>query len=154
MNETTKQLKGFYRLVHKRADGTLVSDETVENIFTNAGKAQMALLCGDATATPFTYVAVGTSSTAVAATDTTLTAEVVDTGLSRASGTVTRTTTTVTNDTYQISKTFTATGSKTIEEVGIFNASSAGTMLSHALTTTKALSNTDTLAVTYTLKFA
>lgn len=154
MNETTKQLKGFYRLVHSKADGTIVSDETVENIFTNAGKAQMALLCGDATATPFTYVAVGTSSTAVAATDTTLTAEIVDTGLSRASGTVTRITTTVTNDTYQISKTFTATGSKTVEEVGIFNASSAGTMLSHALTGSKALTNNDTLAITYTLKFA
>lgn len=154
MNETTKQLKGFYRLEHRKADGTLVSDETVENIFTNAGKAQMALLCGDSTATPFTYIAVGTSSTAVAATDTTLTAEIVDSGFARASGTVTRITTTVTNDTYQISKAFTATGAKTIEEVGVFNASSSGTMLSHALTTTKTMATSDILTVTYSLKFA
>jgi len=181
MNETTKQLKGFYRLeIFSRMEkwqyrlwfkvlnyfdankaieflgknATLKEVSVAENIFTNAGKAQMALLAGDATAVPFTYVAVGTSNTAVAATDTTLTAEIVDTGLSRAAGTVTRITTTVTNDTYQISKTFTATGSKTIEEVGIFNASSAGTMLSHALTGSKALTNNDTLAITYTLKFA
>ncbi len=153
MNETTKQLKGFYRIEHRKADGTLLSDQTVQNIFTNAGKAQMALLAGDPTAVPFTYIAVGTSATAVSASDTTLTAEITDTGLARASGTVTRITTSVTNDTYQISKVFTATGTKTVNEVGVFNASSSGTMLSHALTGTKAMQNTDTLTITYTLKF-
>lgn len=154
MKDETKQLRGFYEIVHMKADGTVVSHDTVENIFTNAGKAQMALLAGDATAVPFTYVAVGTSTTAVSATDTQLTAEITDTGLQRAAGTVTRTTTTVTNDTYSISKTFTATGSKTVEEVGIFNAASTGTILSHALSGSKVLTNGDMLSVTYTLKFA
>lgn len=152
--DSTQKLQGEFRLIHRKADGTLVSDETVKNIFTNAGKAQLALLCGDATATPFTYVAVGTSSTAVTATDTTLNAEIIDSGLARASGTVTRITTTVTNDTYQISKVFTASGSKTIEEVGVFNASSSGTMLSHALSGTKSVASGDTLTVTYTLKIS
>jgi hypothetical protein len=126
----------------------------VDNLVTNAGKAQLALLAGDATATPFTYIAVGTSSTAVAAADTALNAEIVDSGLSRVAGTVTRITTSVTNDTYKVSTTFTATGTKTVQEVGIFNASSAGTMLSHALTGTKTVDNTDNLAVNYTLQFS
>lgn len=124
------------------------------NVVTSAGKAQLALLGGDSTATPFTYIAVGTSATAVTAADTTLTAEVVDTGLQRAAGTFTRTTTTVANDTYKLTKTFTATGSKTIEEVGVFNASSAGTMLSHSLTTTKSLASGDQLVIEYSLTFA
>lgn len=147
------KLKGTYRLIHER-NGVILSDETINNIVTNAGKAQLALLTGDATATPFTYIAVGTSATAVAATDTTLTAEIIDSGLARAVGTVTRITTTTTNDTYQVSYTFTATGTKTVEEVGIFNASSAGTMLSHALTGTKSVVNNDILTIIYQLKFS
>ncbi len=147
-------LKGTYRLIHGRADGTIVSDETVNNIVTNAGKAQLALLAGDSTAVPFTYLALGTSSTAVSATDTALTAEITDTGLARTVGTVTRITTTVTNDTLQISYMWTATGSKTVEEIGVFNAASTGTILSHALTTSKVLVNTDTLSAIYQLKFS
>ena len=153
MNDTIK-LKGTYELTCRDVQGNLKWTHKVDNIVTNAGKAQLALLCGDSTAIPFTYIAVGTSSTAVAATDTTLTAEITDTGLSRASATVTRVTTTVTNDTYQATKVFTATGSKTIEEVGIFNAASSGTMLFHALTTSKSVANTDQLTVTYQLKFS
>lgn len=154
MTNETLTLKGTYYFEIKDKNGVLKDKWSVNNIVTNAGKAQLALLAGDSTATPFTYIALGTSTTAVAATDTTLTAEIVDTGLQRVSGTVSRVTTTVSNDTYQVTKTFTATGSKTVEEVGVFNASSAGTMLSHALTGSKSLSNLDTLAVTYQLKFS
>ena len=126
----------------------------INNGITNAGFAQLALLAGDASATPFTYLAVGTDATAFAASQTALVAEVVDSGLERASATVSRVTTTVTNDTLQLTKTWTATGSKTIEEIGIFNASSAGTMLGRALTTSKALTSTDILVGTYKVKFA
>lgn len=146
-------LTGKIRLQHFRG-GRLLSDTTINNIITNAGKAQIALLAGDATATPFTFLAVGTSTTAVAATDTTLTAEIVDSGLERAAGTVSRVTTTVTNDTLNVTKTWTATGTKTVEEVGLFNAASAGTMLGHALTTSKALISGDQLIATYQVKFA
>lgn len=152
MNDNIK-LKGTYELVCTSSSGDIKWVQKADNIVTNAGKAQLALLCGDSTAVPFTYIAVGTSSTAVSATDTALNAEITDTGLQRASATVTRTTTSVTNDTYRASLTFTATGSKTIEEVGIFNASSGGTMLSHALTTSKSVANTDQLSVVYTLQF-
>jgi hypothetical protein len=154
IKETLKQLKGTYDFTITDVNGKVRDSWSVENLVTNAGFAQLALLAGDASATPFTYLAVGTSSTAPAVTDTTLTAEITDTGLARVAGTVSRVTTTVANDSYRITTTWTASGSKTIEEVGVFNASSAGTMLSHALTTSKAVSNGETLTGTYSLKFA
>lgn len=126
----------------------------VRNLITSAGKAQLALLAGDASAVPFTYIALGTSATAVNIADTTLGAEITDTGLGRAVGTVSRTTTTVTNDTLSVTKTFTATGSKTIQEIGLFNASSSGTMLGHALTGSLAAVNLNLVVATYTVKFS
>lgn len=124
------------------------------NGITNAGLAQMALLAGDATAVPFTYLALGTSATAFSASQTALQAEITDTGLQRAAATVSRVTTTQTNDTLQLLKQFTSTGTKTVEEVGAFNAASSGTMLGRALTTSRALLNGDTLTMTYKFKFA
>jgi len=153
MNNTIN-IKGTYHFEIRDQAGNLKDKWSVENLVTNAGKAQLALLAGDATAVPFTYLAVGTSATAVAVTDTTLTAEITDTGLARVAGTVSRVTTTVTNDTLQIAYTWTATGSKTIEEIGVFNAASTGTLLSHALTTSKSLVNNDIFVATYQLKFS
>jgi hypothetical protein len=154
MDINTVTLKGTYTFEIRDVDGNIKDSWTVDNIVTNAGKAQLALLTGDASAVPFTFLAVGTSATAVAATDTTLTAEIVDSGLARSAGTVSRITTTVANDTFQITKTWTATGSKTVEEVGVFNAASAGTMLSHALTTSKAVTSGETITATYQLRFS
>lgn len=148
------KLKGIYDFQIIGVDGKVRDIWTVENLVTTVGFAQLALLAGDASATPFTYIAVGTSTTAAAIGDTTLVAEIVDTGLARAAGTVSRVTTTGTNDTFQITYTWTATGAKTIEEVGVFNAVSAGVMLSRALTTSKVVANGETLTSTYKLKFA
>jgi hypothetical protein len=126
----------------------------IDNGITNAGKAQLALLAGDAGATPFTYLAVGTSNTAFAASQTALVAEIVDSGLERASATVSRVTTTVTDDTLQLTKSWTPTGTKAVEEIGILNASSEGVLLGRALTTTKNVVNGDLLTGTYQVKFA
>lgn len=150
----TIKIKGTYHFQILDVDGNVKDKWSVNNLVVNAGKAQLALLAGDATATPFTYIAVGTSSTAVAGSQTALQAETTTNGLSRASATVSRTTTTVTNDTLSLAKTFTATGTVVVKEVGVFNAASSGTMLSRALTSTKTLVNGETLAVTYTLAFS
>lgn len=151
---STINLKGIYHCKIISKDGNIRDSWSFDNIVTNAGKAQVALLAGDSSAVPFTYIALGTSAAAVGASQTALTTEITDTGLERAAGTVSRTTTTVTNDTFNVTKTFTATGSKTVEEVGVFNASSSGTMLSRALTGTKTLTNGEQLIVTYTCAFS
>jgi hypothetical protein len=148
------KLTGTYHFKIRDVHGNVRDSWTVNNSVVTAGKAQLALLCGDPTATPFTYLAVGTSNTAVSAGQTALQAEITDTGLARAAGTVSRTTTTVTNDTYHITYTWTASGSKTVEEVGVFNAASSGVMLGRALTGSKSLSNGETLEGIYTLAFA
>lgn len=148
------KVEGFVTLQIYDKDGNLKSESKGHNIITNAGLAQLALLAGDATAVPFTYLALGTSSTAVAATDTALGAEITDTGLARAAATISRTTTTLTNDTLRATYTWTATGVKTIEEAGLFNASSAGTMLGHKLTGTSTTANGDEVELTYDIKFS
>jgi len=117
---------------------------------TNAGLAEAAGLLGNTgTCTAFTYLAVGTGSTAFAANQTALVTEETGSGLGRAAATVTRTTTTATNDTLQLSKAFTVTGSVTIAEEGTFNASSAGDMLQRTvLSPTRAVVNGDTYTLT------
>jgi hypothetical protein len=95
------------------------------------------------------YVAVGTGSTAVALTDTTLGTEVE----TRATGTSSRTTTTSTNDTYQVVGTVTASASRTIAEVGLFDASSSGNLFVRGvLASTVSLASGDTVTVTATVQ--
>lgn len=145
----TLKITGTYKIDIKDTNG--VTTTVVKNIVTNAGKAQLALLAGDAAAVPFSYIALGTSSTAAAASQTALGAEITDTGLQRVAGTVSRVTTNVTNDTFQVVYTFTATGSKTVEEVGVFNDATTGTMLSRAVTGSLALVNGNQVTITYKL---
>lgn len=136
-------------------DGSLKwSTGWMYNGTTNAGKAQIALLIGDASATPFTYLEVGTDATAFVASQTTLVAAITDTGLARAAATISRVTTTVTNDTYQATYTWSASGTKTIEEIGYFNAPSGGTMGGRAVTGSKVVNNLETLTGTYQVKIS
>jgi len=119
---------------------------------TNAGKSEIAGLAGNTgSCTAFTALAYGTGSTAFAATQTALVTE-----SQRAAAVVTRTTTTVSNDTLQLSKTFTASTTETVKEVGIFNnATSAGTMLCRTvLGTPRSLTSGDTYTATYKVAFA
>ena len=70
------------------------------------------------------YIGWGTGATEPAATDTGLQAAATE---ARATGSSARTTTTVTNDTYQVSGALTCAGSsKTITEVATFDASTGG----------------------------
>lgn len=147
---------GQFRFVHKRGNEILSDSGWVNNTVTNASFAVLSGLAGNVDSqTAFTYIAVGTSNTAPAASQTALGTELATAGLTRASATVSRTTTTQTNDTLQLYKEFTVSGAgATVEEAGIFNASSSGTMLARALTGTKALSSGDKFQVTYAVKFS
>lgn len=91
----------------------------------NAGLAIISDLVSGVGGTVPKYVAEGTGSTAPAVTDTALGLEVE----TRATGTVSRVTTTATNDTMQVVGTVSQTGTHAITESGLFDASTSGNML-------------------------
>ena len=149
-------IHGQFKLDCYKTDGSLKwTTGWIPNSTMNAALAVFSGLAGNTgSQTAFTYLALGTSSTAVSAAQTTLGAEISDSGLERAAATVTRTTTTQTNDTLQLAKTWTASGTKAIEEIGYFNAASTGVMGGSALTTTKNIVSGETITATYKIQFA
>jgi hypothetical protein len=152
----TLKISGSVRLKCLDKEGNVKWDTGwLKNTITKAGLQILPNLVGGvAAADVFKYLAVGTSATAESADHTTLQAEITDTGLERAEATVSRVTGDETNDTLRLYKEWTATGSKDVEEVGIFNDPSAGTMLGRKLTTTKSVVDEDRLQGTYDIKFS
>lgn len=125
----------------------------VRNKIVNAGLALAAgLLNGSGAPTTPTYIALGTGTTAVAATDTALVTETSTSGLARAAATVSLVTTTATNDTAQWLKSFSVTGTVAVTESGIFNASSVGTMLCRQTFSAVNVVNGDTLQITWKIQ--
>ncbi len=109
----------------------------VANGITNTGKAALASrFNGSGGEAAFTAIGIGTDATAFAATQTALLAgkkadATADSGvhaLATASVTASRVTTTVTNDTAQLTGTIAVTGTMTITESGVFNADTNGVM--------------------------
>ncbi len=95
----------------------------------------------------------------VGATGAGRTAAVTDTGLStevesRASGTESTVTTTVTGDTYQSVGTVSITGTRAVDESGLFDASSSGNMATSATFPVINLSSGDSLQLTWKVKIA
>lgn len=88
--------------------------------FPNAGRAKLALLLKDTSGPPAIYIAWGSGTDALAATDTGLGFEVA-----RARGTVTRTDA----DTYTVTHTFEVAADGTFSEMALFDAPTGGTML-------------------------
>lgn len=149
MKDEFKTMGGIFYIKAVNPDGSVI-ERQMHNKMTTASLAAISGLVGNTgSQNAFTYLEVGTSSTAVSTAHTALQAAITDTGLARASATITRQTTTSTNDTLQLVYSWTATGSKTIEEVGVFNASSAGVMLCRALTGSITVQNATILTITY-----
>lgn len=96
------------------------------------------------------YIGIGTSTTAAATGQTALVAEVG----SRATGTQTRVTTTLTSDTYQAVGTVSITDTWAVTECGLFSASSNGTMAARQTFAALNLLSGDTLQLTWRIKFA
>ena len=121
-----------------------VIEDEPEDIITNVGKAQVAGLINGVVTTPFQYIAIGTVSTAEAATDTALGGEVA-----RGLATCSRVTTNVSNDTAQLVYTFSFTASYAITESGVFDASAGGNMLSRKTFSAINVVSGDSLQITW-----
>lgn len=139
------KISGIVAFKELTPSGELVQEWTTSNLVVNGGLAWVAgCFSGDvADATVAKYIRVGTGTTDPAATDTSLEAGVED----RVAGTTSRTTTNVTNDTYQVQGSITMTANRTISEVGLFNA--GGTLLSRAVFAGQQVTQGNIVNITY-----
>jgi hypothetical protein len=123
----------------------------ISNLVTDAGRAGVASrINGAGGEAAFTWIAVGTGTTAAANADTTLQTELATSGLSRANATASRVTTDVTNDSARLVNSFTVTGTAAVTESGVLNAASSGVLLARQVFSAVNVINGDTLQVTWT----
>lgn len=114
-------------------------------LVTNVGLGKIiAALNGDAH-TPPVHIGWGTGSTTEAATQTAL---VTPSAEARTSGTKSKQTTNTADDTYRVVGSITSASTQTIAEVGLFDASSAGSMYVRGTFTGIALANGDAIEFT------
>ncbi len=97
-------------------------------VVTTVGKGIMTarMLGGTPSQVEPKYIGWGTGAGTAAVADTTLFTEVTDTARTSTAGS--QVTTTVTNDTHQITGTLTATTARVITNAGVFDAASAGNL--------------------------
>jgi hypothetical protein len=139
------KMTGNLKLVLTDEHGNVKQEEEVKNLVVTVGKNFIASRMKDATATAMTHMEVGTSSTAAAVGDTALVAAV-------ASSRVTLTSTTVTTNSVAYVASFPAgTGTGALTEAGIFNASTAGTLLCRTVFSVINKGAADTLGITWTV---
>jgi len=98
------------------------------NVITNVGLSAITQLTFGLGSAPFKYIAIGTGTNAESVTDTALQNEIA-----RKQAGITQTTTLISGDTAVLEATFSSSdnlsGTITITEIGVFNASSGGTLL-------------------------
>jgi hypothetical protein len=148
--------RGHITLVARHKDGEVFAVRETSNIVTNGGLAALSgCIIGQQT-TDYKYLAVGTDATAPAATDTALGSELTTAGMGRASdsGPAQSNDGGVTNDTAVLDYVWTATDVATVNEIGVFNSSSGGTMAAHGTVTQVSLTTSDTLTGTYKITLA
>lgn len=139
------KMTGNLKLVLTDEHGNVKQEEEVKNLVVTVGKNFIASRMKDATATAMTHMEVGTSTQAAAVGDTALIAAV-------ASSRVALTSTTVTTNSVAYVASFPAgTGTGALTEAGIFNASSAGTMLCRTVFSVINKGAADTLGITWTV---
>jgi hypothetical protein len=150
LNDSLKT-KGVLELKLLDAFGN-VTLQREENVVVNTGLAYIASRMKDATAGVMSHMGVGTGSTnPTDKTQTALASQLVRVALDSTS----LVTTTATNDAVQYVATFAAgTGTGAITEAGIFNASSAGTMLCRTVFDVINKGALDTLVITWKVTVA
>ena len=127
------------------ADGAVKDSREIKNLVVTTGKNYIASRMKDATATAMTHMELGTGTTAAAVGDTTL-----QTAISGSR--VTLTSTTVTANAIAYVASFPAgTGTGAVTEAGVFNASSAGTLLCRTVFSVVNKGANDAMSITWTI---
>jgi hypothetical protein len=150
-------LRGWFELIVIDPDGKVRETRVVNNTIVNAGRAQVAGFINSAVSVTssgvgaFRYLAIGSATSATGVTDTTMGSEFSSNGGARlVASSLTRVTTSVTNDTAQIQLTFTCSaGTLAVGEAAIFDSSSAGNMLARQPFAVINLSSGDSVQTTW-----
>jgi hypothetical protein len=141
--------------VISRADGSIDKLPVSFNSRVDAGANWQAGIMGSATANPANYIALSSVVLTPAKADTTLASEIVANGCARALATYQNYTAPSALGgaaSYQLTKTFTATGAQTVNSAAIFNASSAGVLFVEAnLASPATLASGDSLTVSWSI---
>lgn len=136
---------GALRIVVTSAEGQVKEDVQVKNLVVNTGLNYIVSRMKDATATAMSHMELGTGTTAAAAADTAL-------GTAISGSRTALTSTTVSSNTITYVASFDAgTGTGAVTEAGIFNASSAGTMLCRTVFPVVNKQAGDSMTVTWTV---
>lgn len=121
MNKQSKLLlKGTAVIERRKKDGTVIDRDLINNLIVDVGKERAAKLLGGVSTNYFSFIGIGTSSTAPATSQTALLAQVTREGCTNS---------------YEASfkaifeKTFEFATEYTITEAGIFSLATGGVML-------------------------
>ena len=139
---------GELKIVVTAPDGTVKHEQEVKNLVVTTGLGYIASRMEGTSANVMSHMAIGTGSTAAAAGNTTLGTE---------SARVALTSTTVTAAAVAYVATFpagTPASLTAITEAGLFNASSAGTMLCRTVFSVVNKDAGDTMSITWTVTMA
>ena len=141
----TLKASGALRVVLTDANGNVKEDVQLKNLVVNTGLNYIVSRMKDTTATAMSHMELGTGTTAANAADTAL-------GTAISGSRTALTSTTVSSNTITYVASFAAgTGTGAVTEAGIFNASSAGTMLCRTVFPVVNKQSGDSMTVTWTV---
>lgn len=150
--------RNYVKIEKIAADGTRTILSDGYNSRVNAGALWQAGVMGSASGNPANYIALSTATLSPAAGDTTLSGEItsgVNAGLARTQGTYQNYTAPSTlggSASYQITNTFTSSGTATVNSAALFTASSGGSLFVEAnLSPAATLASGDMLILTWTV---
>ena len=126
-------------------DGSVKETQEIPNLVVTTGKAYVASRMAGTSASVMSHMAIGTSSTAAAAANTTLANEVARVAISS---------TNVASNDIVYSATFpasTPSSAAAVVEAAIFNASSSGTMLCRTVFSVINKASTDSISIQWTI---
>ena len=142
-------VKGRVSYVLRDSTGNVKLEFTRKNVVTILGKAQMSARLIGTSVAAVSHIAIGSAATSFTKNSTTLGTET-----HRESATTSQVTTTDSNDTAQAVATVSFTGTEVVQESGLFNNSSGGTMTCAQSMSAINVNNGDSLQITWKVAFA
>lgn len=147
MIKENMKAKGRLNIVLKDADGKVKDSREVDNLVVNTGLAFIASRMGGTSADVMSHMGIGSGTTAAAAGDTDL-ESILGSRNALDSATVTA------NEIEYVATFAAGEGTGAVTEAGIFNASTAGTMLCHTIFDVVNKGENDTMTITWLVSLA